>query len=85
MIETKGYNPNVRGGPYAIAASQARYMIERNDWKGAASLQVQPSRFAYVEAVTHFARALGAARIGNLDGARADITQLAALREKLRR
>jgi tetratricopeptide (TPR) repeat protein len=84
MIETKDYNPNVRGGPYAIAASQARYMIERNDWKGAAGLQVQPSRFAYVEAVTHFARALGATRIRNLDGARADITQLAALREKLR-
>jgi tetratricopeptide (TPR) repeat protein len=59
-------------------------MIERNDWKGAAGLQVQPSRFAYVEAVTHFARALGATRIRNLDGARADITQLAALREKLR-
>jgi tetratricopeptide (TPR) repeat protein len=84
MMETKGHNPNVRGGPYAIAASQARYMIERNDWKGAAALQVQPSRFAYVDAVTHFARALGAARIGNFDGARADITQLAELREKLR-
>jgi Tfp pilus assembly protein PilF len=84
MIETKGINPNVRGGPYALAAGQARYMIERNDWHGAAALQVQPTRFAYVDAITHFARALGAARIGNLDGARADIVQLAELRDKLR-
>jgi Tfp pilus assembly protein PilF len=84
MMAVTDYNPNVRGGPYAIAASQARYMVERNDWIGAAGLQVQPSRFAYVDAITHFARALGAARSGNLDGARGDISKLAELREKLR-
>ena len=84
MIEINGFNPNVRGGPYAIAAGQARYMVERNDWTGAAALPMQPTRFAYVDAITHFARALGAARIGSLDAARADIAQLAALREKLR-
>src|SRR5207249_2993997 len=27
MIDVKGYNPNVRTGPYAVAASQARYML----------------------------------------------------------
>jgi tetratricopeptide (TPR) repeat protein len=59
-------------------------MIERGDWKGAAGLVVQPSRFAYVDAITHFARALGAARSGNLVGARADIAKLAELRERLR-
>ena len=84
MIETKGVDPNVRGGPYAIAAGQARYMVERSDWKGAAALPVQPTRFAYVDAVTHFARALGAARSGHLDGAAADIAKIAELREKLR-
>jgi Tfp pilus assembly protein PilF len=84
MMDVKGYNPNVRGGPYAVAASQARYMIERQDWKGAAALQLQPSRFAYVDAMTHFARALGAARAGDLQSASADIAQLAELREKLR-
>jgi len=84
MIETKGVNPAVRGGPYAIAAGHARYMIERNDWPGAAALPVNPSRFAYVDAITYFARALGAARIGHLDAAKADIAQLAELREKLR-
>jgi tetratricopeptide (TPR) repeat protein len=84
MIATKGHDPNVRGGPYAVAAAEARYMVERNDWKGAAALELRPSRFAYVDAVTHFARALGAARVGNLDDARAGIAELAALREKLR-
>lgn len=84
MLEVKGFNPNVRGGPYALAASQARYMVERQDWKGAAALQVQPTRFAYVDAITHFARALGAARIGNLQDAAADIARLGELREKLR-
>ena len=49
-------------GPYALAASPARYAVERGDWKGAAELQVQPSKFAYADAMTHFARALGAAR-----------------------
>jgi tetratricopeptide (TPR) repeat protein len=83
MIALTGYDPAVRTGPYAVAASQARYMIERSDWSGAAALQVQPSRFAYVDAITHFARALGAARSGNLDGARSDIAKLAELREKL--
>ncbi len=47
-------------------------------------LQVQPTRFAYVDAITHFARALGAARAGKLDDARADIAKLAELRDKLR-
>jgi len=84
MVAVKGYNPNVRTGPYAVAASQARYMIERSDWNGAAALQIQPSQFAYADAVTHFARALGAARSGNLDGARSDLAKLAELREKLK-
>jgi tetratricopeptide (TPR) repeat protein len=84
MIGIADYNPNVRTGPYALAASQARHMVERSDWKGAAKLQVRASRFAYVDAITHFARALGAARSGNPDAAKADIAKLAELREKLR-
>ena len=83
MVATTGYAPAVRAGPYAIAASQARYMVERGDWQGAAALKVEPSRFAYVDAITYFARALGAARSGNADAATADIAKLAELRDKL--
>lgn len=84
MTDVKGFNTNIRTGPYAVAASQARYMIERSDWRGAAGLPVQASRFPYVDAVTHFARALGSARSGDPNAARAEIAKLAELREKLR-
>jgi hypothetical protein len=84
MVAVTGYNPNVRTAPYAVAASQARYMVERNDWAGAASLRPLESRFAYVDAMTRFARALGAARSGNPAAARADLAKLAELRDALR-
>jgi Tfp pilus assembly protein PilF len=84
MIAVNGYNPNVRTGPYAVAASRARLRVERNDWTGAADLSVQPSQFAYVDAITHFARALGAARSGRPDAAFTDVASLAVLRDKLR-
>jgi hypothetical protein len=71
-------------GAYALAVSPARYAVELGDWKSAAELQVRPSIYAYADAMTHFARALGAARIGNPAAAKADIAKLAELREKLR-
>jgi tetratricopeptide (TPR) repeat protein len=83
MVAVTGYNPNIRTGPFAVAASQARYMVERSDWAGAAGLRPHESRFAYVDAITRFARALGAARSGNPVAARADIAKLAELRDAL--
>jgi tetratricopeptide (TPR) repeat protein len=71
-------------GPYAVAASQARYMFERGDWKGAAELQVRPTKFLYADAITYFARAVGAARSGNPNAADADIAKLGELRDKLK-
>lgn len=84
MIAVAGYNPAVRTGPFAVAASQARYMVERGDWKGAAALEVRPSRFAYVDALTHFARAVGAARSGDPAAAKVDAARLVELRDRLR-
>jgi tetratricopeptide (TPR) repeat protein len=84
MTALQGYNPAIRTGPYAIAASTARYAVERNDWKAAAELEVRPTKFAYVDAITHFARALGAARTGRPDAAKAEVARLAELRERLR-
>src|SRR4249919_3323900 len=65
-------------------ASPARDMVERGDWKGAAELQVRPNKFPHVMAITYFARALGAARSGNPDAAKADVAKLAEMRDKLR-
>jgi tetratricopeptide (TPR) repeat protein len=84
MIATTGANPNVRAAAFAIAASPARYTIERQDWTAAADLQVRPSPYAFVPAITHFARALGAVRSGKAEAAKTDIAKLAESRDKLR-
>ncbi len=84
MNTVSGFTETFIAGPYALAASPARYAVERGDWKAAAALQVRPSPLAHVQAVTHFARALGAARSGNPEAAKADIAKLGELRDKLR-
>jgi tetratricopeptide (TPR) repeat protein len=84
MKAVTGINPDRFVSPYALAVSPARYAVERGDWKGAAELEVRPSKFAYADAMTHFARALGAARSSNPEAAKADVAALAELREKLR-
>ena len=72
-------------GVYAAAAIPARYALERNAWADAAALQVRKSTFPHTDAITHFARALGAARSGNPKAAAADIEQLAALGDALKK
>jgi Tfp pilus assembly protein PilF len=84
MNEVTGFTETFLPGPYALAVSPARYAIERGDWKTAAELQVRPSPLANVQAITYFARALGAARSGNPEAAKIDIAKLAELRDKLR-
>jgi len=84
MMTVTGLSGTYLPGPYALAISPARYAVERGDWKAAAELQVRPTPLAHVQAITHFARALGAARSGNPEAAKADIAKLAELRDKLR-
>jgi hypothetical protein len=84
MTGVTGLTETYLPGPYALAASPARFAIERGDWKAASELQVRPSPLAQVQALTHFARALGAARIGKPEAAQADIVKLGELRDRLR-
>ena len=84
MAATQNVGPGAFPSQYGLAASQARYMVERGDWNGAAELQVRPGPFNHTMAITHFARALGAARAGKPDAAKADLAKLAELRDKLR-
>ncbi len=84
MKLASNFNPNISGGNYALAASPARYAIERGDWSAAAQLPVRPNSFGYVMAMSHFARALGAARSGNPEAAKADVAKLAEFSGKLR-
>ena len=73
----------VSAGNTARAAVPARYMLERQDWKGAAQLQPLGTPFPPAEAITHFARAMGAARSGDLEAAKGDIEKLNELRAGL--
>ena len=64
-----GFDPSVPGsaasggsGSFAIAAIPARYALERGAWREAAALEVHPTRTPYADAMTWFARAVGAAR-----------------------
>jgi tetratricopeptide (TPR) repeat protein len=83
MRTVKGFNPDRNTGPFALAASPARYAVERGDWAAAALLAPRPSKFGYADAMTHFARALGAVRSGNPRAATADLDRLAEVRDKL--
>jgi tetratricopeptide (TPR) repeat protein len=74
--------PPVAGG-FALAAIPARYALERRAWSEAARLEVRPSRFPHAEALTQFARALGAASISDLATARTAIEALQQLKDKL--
>jgi len=84
MGTVTGFSETFIPGPYAEAVSPARYALERGDWKAAESLAVRPTPLANVQAITYFARALGAARAGNPEAAKPDIARLGELRDKLR-
>jgi tetratricopeptide (TPR) repeat protein len=77
-------NEQVRMTPYALAAIPARYAIERSAWNEAAQLQIQETQFPYTAAMTHFARALGAARSGDLPAAERDALELAHIAEAMK-
>jgi hypothetical protein len=70
-------------GVFAIAAIPARYALERKAWSEAAALEPKSSSFPWTEAMTYFARALGASHTGDLAKARASIDSLAAIRDRV--
>ena len=74
-----GAGPNT----FALAAIPARYAMERQQWTEAAALEPRPAPSTpYTEAITHFVRAIGAARAGRPIDAAADVAKLAALRDR---
>jgi tetratricopeptide (TPR) repeat protein len=84
MMKETEFKATVAAADYALAASPARYAIERGDWDGASQLAVRPSGLAFAMSISHYARAVGAARSGKPDAAKTDIQKLAELRDKLR-
>ena len=70
-------------GVFALAAIPARWTLERRAWTEAAALEPHPSAFPYADAMTYFARALGASHTKDLATARTSIDSLAAIRQRL--
>ncbi|MGH9218227.1 MAG: hypothetical protein ACRD1W_02930, partial [Vicinamibacterales bacterium] len=70
-------------GLYARNAIAARWALERGMWAEAAALPAQSSSFPQVDAITHYARAIGAARAGKPADAKPEVEKLAALRDAL--
>ena len=69
---------------FHLASTSARYALERHAWSEAAALAPEPAsldwnRFPWPEAVTWFARGLGAAHLNRLDQARAAVQRLREL------
>jgi len=84
MKTVTGFSETFIPGPYAEAASPARYALERGDWKAAKELIVRPTPLAHVQAISYFARSLGAARSGDPEAAKLDAAKLGELHDKLR-
>jgi tetratricopeptide (TPR) repeat protein len=71
---------------FALAAIPARVTLERGRWSDAAGITLHPAdlgwqRFPQAESLHWFARGIGAARSGNLAGAREALARLEALRD----
>jgi len=70
-------------GFFALAAIPARYALERQDWQQAEELTVRETAFPYTDAMTWFARGLGAARQGHPGEAGEAATALQRIQERL--
>jgi hypothetical protein len=69
---------------FAHAAIPARYALERRAWADAARLELTPSPYPQTDAITYFARGLGAAHSGDRSTTRSAIDSLQQSRDKLK-
>ncbi len=73
---------------YAFAAAPARWALERHAWRAAAALEIKPAwfpwnRFRNTEALVHYAKAIGAARAGDVATARRSADEIDAIRKAM--
>ena len=72
-------------GYFALAAIPARYALERQDWQQAERLAQSKTPFPYADAVTWFARGVGAARLGHAAAASEAAMALRQIQQRLSR
>ena len=82
-FKVKGTTPGRPTAPYASAAMPARYALERGAWSEAMRLELQATKAPFTDAITYFARALGAARSGDVAAAEQNAAQLLVLHKAL--
>jgi tetratricopeptide (TPR) repeat protein len=70
-------------GAFASAAIPARLALERGDWPAATAIVPVDDPFLPAVALGHFARGLGAARLGRTEAAKTESAALATLRDRL--
>jgi tetratricopeptide (TPR) repeat protein len=68
---------------FAMAAIPARYALERGAWAEAAVLEPRATSYPYTEALTYFARALGAAHTGDTATIKASVAALQRITDTL--
>ena len=73
---------------YTFAASPARYALERREWEEASRLELVNPGFAWKEfgwarSIHHFARAIGAARSGQIERAQQELAVIETLQRDL--
>lgn len=89
LLATGNLEPTFKTA-FHLASTQARYALERQAWSEAVALRAREpatldwNRFAWPEAITHFARGLGAAHLDDAQPATASIERLAALEASTR-
>jgi len=79
----RGDRPPSMANFTAKAAMPARYVLERADWKGAATLPLTPTEYPQADSLTHFTRGLGLARLGDRAGANREIDAMQRLRQAM--
>jgi tetratricopeptide (TPR) repeat protein len=67
----------------ALSKFPAMYDLELRHWSDAAALQVVPGALRGDQSMTYWARAIGAARSGNLAQAQKDLAQIEAIHKEL--
>ena len=73
---------------YSFAVAPSRFAIERNQWKEASQLSLlHPdfpwNKYPYGEANLYFARAIGSARIAELESAKKDLEKLGTIKQAM--
>jgi tetratricopeptide (TPR) repeat protein len=88
ILDKSGSYQSHIAASYAFTAIPARFALERQQWEDAAALKpslpknYSMDNFPAMEAVTYFARALGAARSGNLTKANQAFEKLTAFQKR---